>query len=119
MTHEGCMEFIERGAVDIIQFDATSFGGITQSRKIMALAEVHHILFAPHHDPQIHAHLVAASRAGYLAESHADAERDPVWFELFHGAPELRDGWLVLSERPGIGVELDEQAMARYAERVA
>jgi len=119
MTHLGCMELIEQGAVDIIQFDATSFGGITQSRKVMAMAEVHRLRFAPHHDPQIHAHLVAASPAGFLAESHADAERDPVWFELFQGAPELRDGWLELPERPGIGVELNEQAMGKYAERVA
>lgn len=119
LTHFGCLEFIDNGAVDIIQFDATSFGGITQSRKVMALAELHHLRFSPHHDPQIHAHLVAASPAGFMTESHADPERDPVWFELFHGAPELRDGWLELSDRPGIGVELDEKAMAKYGERMA
>ncbi len=119
LTPFGCMEFIESGAVDIIQFDATSFGGITQSRKIMALAEMHHLRFAPHHDPQIHAHLVAASPAGFMVESHADAERDPVLFELFRGAPDLRDGLLELSDRPGIGVELNEQALAKYGERIA
>lgn len=118
MTHLSCLDFIESSAVDIIQFDATCFGGITQSRKIMTAAEAHHIRFVPHHDPHIHGHLVAASPAGYYTESHSDPDRDPVWFELFTGAPELRDGWLEMSDRPGIGVELNEKAMAKWAVRV-
>ena len=98
--------------------DATKFEGVTGSRKIMAAAELAHIRFVPHHDPQIHAHCVAASPAGFICESHADPERDPVWFELFDGAPELEEGWLNLSERPGFGVELNEAAMKKWAERV-
>jgi L-alanine-DL-glutamate epimerase-like enolase superfamily enzyme len=113
-----CLRLIDDDSVDIIQFDATKFEGVTGSRKIMTAAELAHIRFMPHHDPQIHAHCVAASPAGYICESHADAERDPVWFELFEGAPELEEGWLTLSDRPGFGVELNEAAMRKWAERV-
>ena len=113
-----CLRLIDDDSVDIIQFDATKFEGVTGSRKIMTAAELAHIRFMPHHDPQIHAHCVAASPAGYICESHADAERDPVWFELFEGAPELEEGWLTLSDRPGFGVELNEAAMKKWAERI-
>jgi L-alanine-DL-glutamate epimerase-like enolase superfamily enzyme len=114
-THLSCIDFIERGAVDIIQFDATSFAGITHGRKIMAMAEAHHLRFSPHLELQIHAHLVAASPAGFMVESHADPARDPMWFEVFRGAPEFKDGWVELSDRPGLGIELDEKAVAQYA----
>jgi L-alanine-DL-glutamate epimerase-like enolase superfamily enzyme len=113
-----CLRFIDDRAVDYIQFDATKFEGVTGSRKIMAAAELAHIRFVPHHDPQIHAHCVAASPAGFICESHADPERDPVWFELFEGAPEINEGWIELSDRPGFGVELNDKAMAKWGERV-
>ncbi|MEE9275798.1 MAG: mandelate racemase/muconate lactonizing enzyme family protein [bacterium] len=113
-----CLRLIEEGSVDYIQFDATKFEGLTGSRKVMAAAETAHLRFVPHHDPQIHAHCVAASPAGFICESHADRGRDPVWFELFEGAPELNEGWLSLSDRPGFGVELNEKAMAKWAEEV-
>ncbi|MBT3351195.1 MAG: mandelate racemase/muconate lactonizing enzyme family protein [Nitrospinaceae bacterium] len=113
-----CLRLIDDNSVDIIQFDATKFEGVTGSRKIMTAAELAHIQFMPHHDPQIHAHCIAASPAGYICESHADPERDPVWFELFDGTPELKEGWLTLSDRPGFGVELNEAAMNKWAERV-
>ncbi len=113
-----CLRFIETGAVDYIQFDATKFEGVTGARKLMAAAELAHIQFVPHHDPQVHAHCVAASPAGFICESHADPERDPVWFELFEGGPELKEGWLHLSDRPGYGVELNEKAMKKWGERI-
>ncbi len=113
-----CLRLIEERSVDYIQFDATKFEGLTGSRKIMAAAELAHMRFVPHHDPQIHAHCVAASPAGFICESHADPERDPVWFELFEGAPGLKEGWLELTDRPGFGVELNERAMAKWGEKV-
>ncbi|MDA1000290.1 MAG: mandelate racemase/muconate lactonizing enzyme family protein, partial [bacterium] len=94
VTVSDCLLLIESGAVDYIQFDATKFEGVTGSREIVASAEAAGLSFIPHHDPQIHAHLVAASPAGFMCESHADPERDPVWFELFEGEPELKEGWL-------------------------
>lgn len=118
-THLACIEFMERAAVDIVQFDATSFAGITHSRKIMAMAEAHRLRFSPHLELQVHAHLVAASPAGFMVESHADPQRDPVWFALFRVPPELKNGWIELSDRPGLGIELDERTMARYAEKLA
>lgn len=114
-SHFACMEFIERGAVDIIQFDATSFGGITQSRKIMGMAEAHHLRFSPHLELQVHAHLVAASPAGFMVESHADPQRDPLWFDLFGAGLDVKDGWIELPDRPGLGIEFDERMIARYA----
>ena len=84
----------------------------------MAAAELAQLKFVPHHDPQIHAHCVAASPAGFICERHADPAPAPVWFELFEGAPEIKEGWIELSDRPGFGVDLNEKAMAKWGERI-
>jgi L-alanine-DL-glutamate epimerase-like enolase superfamily enzyme len=54
-------QLIEQRAVDILQFDGTKNGGITEWRKIAGMCSMYHVDIAPHHDPQIHGHLVAAS----------------------------------------------------------
>ena len=52
--------------------------------------------------------LVAAVRA-----VDAEADRDPVWNELFTIRPEIKNSQLTLLDRPGWGFELDEQTLER------
>jgi L-alanine-DL-glutamate epimerase-like enolase superfamily enzyme len=54
-------------------------------------------------------HAVAAVPNGLIVEY------SPWAMPLFREAPQLEDGELVLSERPGLGLELDETAVARHA----
>ncbi|RZU31644.1 L-talarate/galactarate dehydratase [Blastococcus saxobsidens] len=99
-------ELIRQGSVDIIQPDAPRIGGITQFLKLAALAEHSNLQLAPHFAMEIHLHLAAAYPHGTWVE-HFD------WLHpLFHERLEIRDGRMHLSDRPGLGVTLTDQARA-------
>ena len=117
-TSFGCRSLLEEQAVDILQFDCTMFGGFTEGRKLAALCELNHVDVAPHHDCNIHAHLVAASPAGRIVESFTDPERDPLQAELFENPHRIADGWLTLNDAPGLGLTLSEAAVEKFGERV-
>ena len=74
---------------------------------------------APHHDPQIHGHLVAAVPNGYMLEVFPNQVRDPLWERLFIDGPEVVGGTLTLSERPGLGITLDTDFVRQYEVRGA
>lgn len=91
---------------DFIQPDAPRVGGITPFLKIMALGEFKQRKLAPHFAMEIHLHLAAA----YGIEP---------WLEhfewlgpLFNEPMQLRDGRMWVSDRPGLGFTLSEQAAA-------
>ena len=118
MTAHGCRAFLEEGAIQILQFDCTMFGGFTMGRKLAALCEMNHVSVAPHHDCFIHAPLVASTPAGLIVESFPDPERDPLQAELFENPPLIKDGWLTLNPDPGIGLTLSSDALAKFASPV-
>ena len=89
---------------DFIQPDAPRVGGITPFLKIMALGEFKQRKLAPHFAMEIHLHLAAA----YGIEP---------WLEhfewlgpLFNEQMQLKDGRMWVSDRPGLGFSLSEQA---------
>jgi L-alanine-DL-glutamate epimerase-like enolase superfamily enzyme len=110
----GCRDLVEQGRIRYLQFDCTRAGGITEWLRAAAHASAHHVQMAPHHDPQIHGHLVAAVPNGYMLEVFPDETRDPVWKSLFVNAPELVGSTLVLSDRPGLGFTIDWDFVRRY-----
>jgi L-alanine-DL-glutamate epimerase-like enolase superfamily enzyme len=110
----GCRDLINHAAIRIMQFDSTRAGGATEWLKVAAHAATNGVLMAPHHDPQIHGHLVAAAPNGYILETFPNRERDPLWDELFIGRPEIRDGIAYLPERPGYGFEINRRTFERY-----
>jgi L-alanine-DL-glutamate epimerase-like enolase superfamily enzyme len=99
-------ELIRAGAVDIIQPDAPRIGGITQFQRLATLAEHRNLQLAPHFAMEIHLHLAAAYPHEPWVE-HFD------WLHpLFNERLEISDGRMHLSERPGLGITLSEQARA-------
>lgn len=116
-TKQGCRDLMARGAVRIMQFDSTKAGGLSEGRKVAALAEAYNVAVAPHHDPQVHAHLVAAIPNGLIVESFPDGDRDPIWDRLYRVKPRLADGWVELDDTPGFGYEVDDAALQRYGRR--
>ncbi|MER5265647.1 mandelate racemase/muconate lactonizing enzyme family protein [Actinosynnema sp. NPDC002837] len=99
-------ELIRAGAVDVLQPDAPRVGGITQFLKLATLADHHHLQLAPHFAMEIHVHLAAAYPREPWVE-HFD------WLHpLFDERLEIRDGRMHLSDRPGLGVTLSDQARA-------
>lgn len=110
----GCRDLIIHGGIRIMQFDATRAGGVTEWLRVAAYAASHGILMAPHHDPQVHGHLIAAVPNGHIQEVFPNPVRDPLWSDLFIGQPEIIAGVLHLSDRPGFGFDLHPDGLRHF-----
>jgi D-galactarolactone cycloisomerase len=109
----GCRELMAAGAVDVCNFDSSWSGGPTEWRRVAAVAATFGLEMGHHEEPQVAAHLLAAVPHGTYVECfHPD--RDPIWWNLPANRPSLVDGRLPLSDRPGLGWELDPDFIARY-----
>jgi L-alanine-DL-glutamate epimerase-like enolase superfamily enzyme len=109
----GCRDLLVEGAIDVCNFDASWSGGPTEWRRVAAMAQVFDCEMAHHEEPQVAAHLLASvSNGAYLEVFHPD--RDPIWWNLVANRPELRDGWIELSDAPGLGWELDLEYVERH-----
>jgi L-alanine-DL-glutamate epimerase-like enolase superfamily enzyme len=104
-------DLILRGGIRIMQFDCTRASGITECVKVAGLCAMNNVRLAPHHDPQVHGHLVAGLAVGEICETFPTADRDPIWSELFSVRPEIKGSELTLLDRPGWGLELDERVL--------
>jgi len=113
---QGFRELMRAGAVDIVQADACRAGGITELRRIIAMAAEHQLKFAPHTWSDAvalvaNAHLAASTPLGLTVE--VDQTGNPFIEELLCEPLTIRDGQLLLGDRPGLGVEVDPAALAR------
>jgi L-alanine-DL-glutamate epimerase-like enolase superfamily enzyme len=107
---------IERRAVDILQPDVGVAGGVTEFLRIAHAAEMFDIPIAPHWHANLHAQLAAALPGTLTIEYFALADDIYNFEALVTEETRLRvqNGQIQLSDRPGIGVELDYEAVARY-----
>jgi L-alanine-DL-glutamate epimerase-like enolase superfamily enzyme len=106
------VQIVERKAAAILQADAGVCGGITEWRRIAALAAAHSIPLAPHWLADLHVHLVASTPNASWVEYFPDFSVLNLGL-LFSTRLEVRPGGLALPSRPGLGVELDEDAVQR------
>jgi L-alanine-DL-glutamate epimerase-like enolase superfamily enzyme len=118
MTRWGARRLMETGAIDVMQFDCNAHAGITEWRKVAAMAGMSHIRMAPHHEPVLHGHLLASIPNGYILESFANPDRDPFWFELYDRKPRIEKSMLYLDNTPGFGVEFNKKALAQYGAKI-
>jgi D-galactarolactone cycloisomerase len=110
----GARDLMVEAAIDFCNFDASWSGGPTEWRRAAAVAYTFDIRMAHHEEPQIASHLLASIPHGTVVECF-DPDRDPVWWNLVSNRPTLVDGELSLPDRPGLGWELDEDYIRRYA----
>ncbi|MGO8748036.1 MAG: enolase C-terminal domain-like protein [Thermoguttaceae bacterium] len=112
---------LERGAVQYIRPDVRMAGGLTQSKKIAALAEAHLAQVVPHNplSPVSTAACVqlAACIPNFALLEYPHGEHDPPKSEIVRGALILEKGFLIVPDAPGIGVELAEGAAERHPYR--
>jgi L-alanine-DL-glutamate epimerase-like enolase superfamily enzyme len=113
LSHGGARDLMVEGAIDVCNFDASWSGGPTEWRRVAATALAFDVRMAHHEEPQISSHLLASIPHGTYAECF-EPDRDPIWWGLIANRPALRDGMLELSDRPGLGWELDEDFIARH-----
>jgi L-rhamnonate dehydratase len=117
-TQYGFRDLLQARAVDYIQFDTNRVGGITQARKIAALAESHSVPVIPHAGQMHNYHVVMASLNSPMAEYFpiVDVEvgNELFWY-IFEGEPKAKDGFLDLDDNlPGLGLTVNEKALAKF-----
>lgn len=105
------------GGCHFAQPDMGSCGGITFGKQIASLAEAYYILMAPHvwGGPMITAAALQLDAAipNFLIQESIYKSRD-FFDELLKEPFEWEDGDLLLPNRPGLGVELDEETLEKY-----
>ena len=110
----GCRDLMTAGAVDILNVDATIAGGVTEWRRIAAMAGMWNIRMAHHEEPQVAVHLLASIQHGLYVEIFPDTERDPLWAELPETAPRIENGYMHVPQGPGLGLPLRADVIERY-----
>lgn len=117
-TLYGFRELLEARAVDYIQFDTNLVGGITQARKISALAEAHSVPVVPHAGQMHNYHVVMSSLNSPMAEYFpiVDVEvgNELFWY-IFEGEPKAKNGCIDLNDAvPGLGLSINEKALQEF-----
>ncbi len=111
-------QIVERHAADVLQPDVANAGGITELKKIAAIAEAKHITIAPHNicspvGAQAELHLCASIINFEIMEYHAEFYSDH-YFRLFDGFPRQKDGYVTLSDAPGLGLEINDEEISLH-----
>jgi galactonate dehydratase len=106
---------LQAGLVDVAQPDICHAGGLTELRKIAAMAEASYIKLAPHNPNGPVAtiasvHLAASIPNFLILEMAQQPLRDAVQRQGLT----VKDGWAELPRRPGLGIELDPDVIAAH-----
>ena len=111
-------QIIEKRAVDIIQLEPTACGGIMETVKRAAMAEMYHIMLAPHHasgpvalTTAVHIDAVVPN---FLIQEMGEDLTMPRLQDLFDELPVIDNGYIELPTKPGLGIELNEEAVRDY-----
>jgi L-alanine-DL-glutamate epimerase-like enolase superfamily enzyme len=117
-TLAGFRDLLEAEAVDYIQFDTNRVGGITQARKIAALAESYSVPVVPHAGQLHNFHVVMASFNSPMAEFFPLVKVEvgnELFYYIFEGEPKVVDGSIDLRDDvPGLGLRIKEEALERF-----
>ncbi len=117
--------FLKRDALDVVQHDAARAGGITESRKIADMASAFRVQYAPHTGSSsnvvnaVSLHLATYAPNfliyEYMQSDWNKEQRNPLHWDLC-GMPvkSFADGFLEIEDRPGLGIELDEDVVRTY-----
>ena len=114
------LPYIERGITNFVRLDVCNVGGLTESMKIASMAESHYIDLMPHNPLGVictaaSTHLAAAiPNFSWLEIRESPTEQHGHYDEDLFPAPPQREGSRILvSDQPGIGVEVNEDLAAQ------
>lgn len=104
-------DFLEAGAVEIVQADVTKLSGIDEWLRVASLAAAYHVPVIPHTNVQqkIHVQLAAATPQVPMVEFCYESLAD-IWLEPLT----VRDGHYALPQAPGVGCEMKPEIVQRY-----
>jgi L-alanine-DL-glutamate epimerase-like enolase superfamily enzyme len=122
-THFEFEDLADRGQVDVLQPDVGRVGGLTEARQVCQLAAARGRLIVPHCWKSAigiaaSAHLAAASPVcPYIEFLPPELSESPIRTSLVTNEPRVVDGTLALPARPGLGIELNRDALERFRVR--
>ena len=112
-------EALEKGAADILNPDVANCGGILELKEIAAMAEPYYVAVAPHNYNSTTIALAATLQVSALIPNFLITE----YFVNYQPAGEAicreplrleEGGYISLPKRPGLGLELEEEALSQY-----
>ncbi len=114
----GFRELLEADALDYVQFDTNRVGGISQARKICALAESFQIPVVPHAGQMHNYHVSMASLncpiSEFFPQVDVEVGNELFWY-IFNGEPVPSSGYITLDDSlPGLGLTINEDSLKRF-----
>ncbi len=113
-------EILAARCLDIVQPDICVCGGLLEMKKIAAMAEAHYVMVAPHNPmgpiaTTVNVHFAASTPNFKILEYHPDdtTPRKDVLKEPLM----VKDGYIPVPNKPGLGIELDEEAIKKFPPR--
>jgi len=109
---------IENRLIDFIRMHVSQMGGITPARAVTLFANMYNIRTAWHGPGD-------TSPVGHAANLHLDlwapnfgvqewCRFSEVFYEIFPGLPEVRNGYMYPNDKPGLGIDINEELAAKY-----
>jgi len=117
-TQHEFVPLIKERLIDFIRIHISQIGGLTPARKVAALSEFFGVRTAWHGpgdaSPIAHAAQLALELASYNFGVHEGSGFPKETQEVFVGCPEVKNGYMLAQEKPGLGIEVDEKLAARF-----
>jgi galactonate dehydratase len=110
-TKWGFREILEKNAASILQPDLCHAGGITECRLIAGMAEAYYAAIAPH-NPLGPISLAAGIQLAASIPNFLCQEQSSLGVGYIQKPFEVKDGYIDIPTGPGLGIELDEDALA-------
>ena len=117
----GYTRLLSEAAIDIVMPDLQKCGGLGEGQRIANLANLYYVPFSPHMvgsflGAMATAHVCASVPNFHIMEWQTLSDTEPKWKEIVtYDKPFIEKGFLVLSDKPGVGVEINEEGLKKYA----
>ena len=117
-TQHEYVPLIKDRLIDFIRIHISQIGGLSPARKVQALCEFFGVRTAWHGpgdaSPVAHAAQLALELASYNFGVHEGSSFPKETQEVFVGCPEVKNGYMLAQEKPGLGMEVDEKLAAKF-----
>ena len=117
-TQHEYVPLIKERLIDFIRIHISQIGGLSPARKVNALSEFFGVRTAWHGpgdaSPIAHAAQLALELSSYNFGVHEGSGFPKETQEVFAGCPDVKNGYMLAQEKPGLGIEVDEKLAAKY-----
>jgi len=117
-TQHEYVPLIKDRLIDFIRIHISQIGGLTPARKVGAFCEFFGVRTAWHGpgdaSPLAHAAQLALELASYNFGVHEGGGFPKETQEVFAGSPEVKNGYMLANEKPGLGIDVDEKLAAKF-----